>query len=247
MTTATLVHLLTVLVVTLLNNLGPLLVAGLVAYALAALHRAIPGLVALADRALGLHLSAAREAALASSVDRAVYAVQGRVAIPADRREAVARDVAGRFPGLDPDHLDTLIDAAISGAKLQHGTDAWRAPAPTTPAADAPHDPSDVTALVRDAFQAGQQAILSALATVQAQALAGATAPSAPPVAPTPTPLPAGTVATPPVGDDGTGAPVNVVSVSGTLHTADDGPVHLQGVITPVATPATPVATAATS
>lgn len=238
MTPATLVHLLTVLVVTLLNNLGPLLVAGVIAYAFKALHTAIPGLVACVDRALGLHLSAAREAAYASAVDRAVYAVQGRVAIPADRRDAVARDVAGRFPGLDPDHLDTLIDAAISGAKLQHGTDAWRALAPTTPA-NAPTNPDDVNTLVRDAFQAGQQAILAGLATLQAQALAGATAPSAPPVAPAPprfTPLPAGTVAEVPVNSDGEqGAPVTVAPAADTLHIVNPATGHVEGVITPPA------------
>jgi len=233
MTPAALVHLLTVIVVTLLNNLGPLLVAGLIAYAFKALHTAIPGLVACVDRALGLHLSAAREAAYASAVDRAVYAVQGRVAIPADRREAVARDVAGRFPGLDPDHLDTLIDAAISGAKLDHGTDAWRALAPTTPA-----NPDDMNTLVRDAFQAGQQAILAGLATLQAQALAGATAPSAPPVAPAPprsTPLPPGTVAEVPVNSDGEqGAPVNLASSAprDTLHIVDPATHETVGVVT---------------
>ncbi len=221
MTPAALVHLLTVIVVTLLNNLGPLLVAGLVAYALKALHRAIPDLVAIADRALGLHLSAAREAALASSVDRAVYAVQGRVAIPADRRDAVARDIAARFPGTDMGHVDLLIDAAIAGAKLQHGPDAWHALAPTT-TANAPTDPSDVTALVRDAFQAGQQAILSALATVQAQATAGATAPSSPPVAPA-----ASVAATPPASPE-------------QLHIVDPVPHETVRIVTPVDTaPAT--------
>lgn len=228
-------HVLAVLITALLNNLGPLLVAGLIAYAFKALHTAIPGLVACVDRALGLHLSAAREAAYASAVDRAVYAVQGRVAIPADRRDAVARDVAGRFPGLDPDHLDTLIDAAISGAKLQHGTDAWRALAPTTPA-NAPTNPDDVNTLVRDAFQAGQQAILAGLATLQAQALAGATAPSVPPVAPLSTPLPAGTVAEIPVNSDGEqGAPVNVAPAADTLHIVNPATGHVEGVITPPA------------
>jgi len=178
MTTATLVHLLTVLVVTLLNNLGPLLLAGLVAYALAALHRAIPVLVALTNRTLGLHLSAAREADLAASVDRAVYAVQGSVSLPADRRDAVIQDIAGRFPGVDQAHLGTLIDASIAAAKLQHGPEAWRGLAPATPTTASP---DDVTTLVRDAFAAGQQAVLSSLDALRAQA---ASAPSAPPVAP---------------------------------------------------------------
>ncbi len=215
MTTATLVHLLTVLVVTLLNNLGPLLLAGLVAYALAALHRAIPALVALTDRTLGLHLSAAREADLAASVDRAVYAVQGRVSLPADRRDAVIQDIAGRFPGVDQAHLGTLIDASIAAAKLQHGPEAWRGLAPATPTTAGP---DDVTTLVRDAFAAGQQAVLSSLDALRAQA---ASAPSAPPVAPLPPT------------DGATTSDTAAVSVSGTLHTAEDGPVHLQGVITP--------------
>jgi len=178
MTTATLVHLLTVLVVTLLNNLGPLLLAGLVAYALTALHRAIPVLVALTNRTLGLHLSAAREADLAASVDRAVYAVQGSVSLPADRRDAVIQDIAGRFPGVDQAHLGTLIDASIAAAKLQHGPEAWRGLAPATPTTAGP---DDVTTLVRDAFTAGQQAVLSSLDALRAQA---ASAPSTPPVAP---------------------------------------------------------------
>jgi len=215
MTTATLVHLLTVLVVTLLNNLGPLLLAGLVAYALAALHRAIPALVALTNRTLGLHLSAAREADLAASVDRAVYAVQGRVSLPADRRDAVIQDIAGRFPGVDQAHLGTLIDASIAAAKLQHGPEAWRGLAPATPTTAGP---DDVTTLVRDAFTAGQQAVLSSLDALRAQA---ASAPSAPPVAPLPPT------------DAATTSDTAAVLVSGTLHTAEDGPVHLQGVITP--------------
>jgi len=215
MTTATLVHLLTVLVVTLLNNLGPLLLAGLVAYALTALHRAIPVLVALTNRTLGLHLSAAREADLAASVDRAVYAVQGSVSLPADRRDAVIQDIAGRFPGVDQAHLGTLIDASIAAAKLQHGPEAWRGLAPATPTTASP---DDVTTLVRDAFAAGQQAVLSSLDALRAQA---ASAPSAPPVAPlSPT-------------DAATTSDTAAVSVSGTLHTAEDGPVHLQGTITP--------------
>ncbi len=241
MTTATLVHLLTVLVVTLLNNLGPLLLAGLVAYALAALHRAIPALVALTDRTLGLHLSAAREADLAVSVDRAVYAVQGRVSLPADRRDAVIQDITGRFPGTDAAHLDTLINASIAAAKLQHGDEAWRG---LTPSAAATAGPDDVTTLVRDAFAAGQQAVLSSLDALRAQA---ASAPSAPPVAPSPassTPLPAGTVAPLPPTDAATTSDTAAVSVSGTLHTAEDGPVHLQGVITPVPAMAPAQATA---
>jgi len=215
MTTATLVHLLTVLVVTLLNNLGPLLLAGLVAYALTALHRAIPALVAFTNRTLGLHLSAAREADLAASVDRAVYAVQGRVSLPADRRDAVVRDITGRFPGTDAAHLDTLINASIAAAKLQHGDEAWRGLAPASPTTAGP---DDVSVLIRDAFAAGQQAVLSGFDALRAQA---AIAPSAPPVAPLPPT------------DGATTSDTAAVSISGTLHTPEDGPVHLQGVITP--------------
>jgi len=220
-------HVLTVILVTLLNNLGPLLLAGLVAYALRALHAAIPVLVAFTDRTLGLHLSAAREADLAASVDRAVYAVQGRVSLPADRRDAVVRDITGRFPGTDAAHLDTLINASIAAAKLQHGDEAWRGLAPASPTTAGP---DDVSVLIRDAFAAGQQAVLSGFDALRAQA---AIAPSAPPVAPTPTALPVGTVASAPVGDDGTGAPVNVAAPAEQLHIVDPTTGHVEGVITP--------------
>lgn len=215
MTMTTLVHLLTVLGATFLNNLGPLLLAGLVAYALTALHRAIPALVAFTNRTLGLHLSAAREADLAASVDRAVYAVQGSVSLPADRRDAVIQDIAGRFPGVDQAHLGTLIDASIAAAKLQHGPEAWRGLAPAGPTTVGP---DDVSVLIRDAFAAGQQAVLSSLDALRTQA---AIAPSAPPVAPLPPT------------DGATTSDTAAVSISGTLHTPEDGPVHLQGVITP--------------
>ncbi len=212
-------HVLTVILVTLLNNLGPLLLAGLVAYTLAALHRAIPALVALTNRTLGLHLSAAREADLAASVDRAVYAVQGSMSLPADRRDAVVQDIAGRFPGVDQAHLDTLIDASITAAKLQHGPDAWRGLAPASPTTAGP---DDVSVLIRDAFAAGQQAVLSGFDALRAQA---AIAPSAPPVAPSAPPVapPASTI-------DGAVTPAGH---SDELHIIDPTTHETVGVLTP--------------
>ncbi len=210
----------------LINNLSTAFVIALVGY-LVYLERTygprfIGWAIALANQALHLHLTQVEQQATAGLVERTVLAAQQSITLPADRRASVMQAVAQIFPAASEAHVDSLIDATIATAKLQHGPEAWRGLAPASPTTAGP---DDVTTLVRDAFTAGQQAVLSSLDALRAQA---ASAPSAPPVAPLPPTDEAMTRAT------------AAVSVSGTLHTTEDGPVHLQGTITPaVATQAT--------
>jgi len=164
----------------LINNLSTAFLVALVGY-LVYLERTygprfIGWAIALANQALHLHLTQVEQQATAGLVERTVLAAQQSITLPADRRASVMQAVAQVFPGASERHVDSLIDATIATARLQHDG-AWDKLAPTGTAAPA----LDVEAVKRDAFAAGQQALL---------ALIQANAAPAPVAAPTATPTP---------------------------------------------------------
>lgn len=150
----------------LLNNLTVPLIVFIVGY-LVYLERTygaqlIAWTIGQANALLHLHLTRAEEETIAAAIERKVYAAQKTFAVPADRRAAVLGSILKAFPGADEAHVGVLIDAAVACARLQHGR-AWDALAPATE--DAPAPALDVEALKKEAFAAGQQAILSLISS----------------------------------------------------------------------------------
>lgn len=146
----------------LINNLSTALVFALVGY-LVYLERTygprfIGWGIATASSLLNLHLTVAEQRALADLVERKVLAAQQSIALSGDRRAFVLSQVAQVFPAASPAKVDSLIAAAIATARLQHDG-AWDRLAPTTEGAATPV--LDVEAVKREAYQAGQQAIMT--------------------------------------------------------------------------------------
>lgn len=175
----------------LINNLSTALVVALVGY-LVYLERTygprvIGWAISVANQLLNLHLTVAEQRALADLVERKVLAAQQSIALSGDRRAFVLSEVAQVFPAASPAKVDSLIAAAIATARLQHDG-AWDKLAPMS--ANAAEPAIDVEALKREAFQAGQQAIMTLISgAVQPPIPAPPTVPA--PEAQAPAPVPA--------------------------------------------------------
>ncbi len=174
----------------LINNLSTAFVIALVGY-LVYLERTygprfIGWAIAVANQALHLHLTQVEQQATAGLVERTVLAAQQSITLPADRRASVLQAVAQIFPAASEAHVDSLINATIATARLQHDG-AWDKLAPTASAEATAAPALDIEAVKKDAFAAGQQALLALIQAASAEA--AAPAPVAVPTA-TPTPAP---------------------------------------------------------